>query len=60
MSAVAEEPEILEAEASLAESVPAFDNETLPQARLFNPWIVALVVTIRLRNTNRESLIAED
>ncbi|HTF62723.1 MAG TPA: DHA2 family efflux MFS transporter permease subunit [Edaphobacter sp.] len=46
MSAVLEEPGISEAEASLAEAVPQFDNKRLPQAKIFNPWIVALVVTI--------------
>ncbi|HEY8997448.1 MAG TPA: DHA2 family efflux MFS transporter permease subunit, partial [Edaphobacter sp.] len=46
MSATIEESEIALAESSLAESVPAFDNEQLPEARTFNPWIVAMVVTI--------------
>jgi MFS transporter, DHA2 family, multidrug resistance protein len=34
------------AEQSLADAAPQFDNERLPEARTFNPWIVALVVTI--------------
>ena len=46
MPAVLEKPGISEAKASLAEAVPQFDNERLPQAKIFNPWIVALVVTI--------------
>ena len=37
---------IAEAEASLADAVPEFDNERLPEAKVFNPWIVAIVVTI--------------
>jgi DHA2 family multidrug resistance protein len=34
------------AEAALAETIPAFDNEFEAPRRIFNPWIVALVVTI--------------
>ncbi len=34
------------AEAALASDIPSFDTEHLPQARIFNPWIVAMVVTI--------------
>jgi DHA2 family multidrug resistance protein len=46
MSTVLEEPELLGAEESLAEIAPQFDNERLPEPKIFNPWIVALVVTI--------------
>jgi DHA2 family multidrug resistance protein len=46
MPVLIEESEILQAEVSLAEIAPQFDNERLPEARVFNPWIVALVVTI--------------
>ncbi|WP_220464930.1 DHA2 family efflux MFS transporter permease subunit [Granulicella sp. 5B5] len=49
MSAVLDESErlgIAQAEDSLAETAPAFDNERLPEAKIFNPWIVAIVVTI--------------
>lgn len=46
MPAVLEEEELVEAEASLAEMAVPFDNERLPKARAFNPWIIALVVTI--------------
>ncbi len=48
MPAIAEPQEhvIAHAEQSLAETSPAFDNERTPEARVFNPWIVALVVTI--------------
>ena len=43
--------EIEEAEQSLAEIAPEFDNESptkteLPAPKAFNPWIVAIVVTI--------------
>ena len=48
-----EDPELLpapeaprQAEQALADSNPQFDNLAGPQARTFNPWIVALVVTI--------------
>jgi DHA2 family multidrug resistance protein len=41
-----QETGISEAELALAEGAPVFDNERTPEARLFNPWIVALVVTI--------------
>lgn len=34
------------AEASLASSIPSFDGQHLPPARVFSPWTVALVVTI--------------
>ena len=37
---------IAEAEAALADIAPQFDNERLPEAKVFNPWIVAIVVTI--------------
>ena len=33
-------------EAALAEGVPSFDNEFEAPRRIFNPWIVAMVVTI--------------
>ncbi len=36
---------ILESEQSLG-SAPRFDNERLPEVKVFNPWIVALVVTM--------------
>jgi DHA2 family multidrug resistance protein len=35
-----------EAELGLQEIAAPFDNERLPQAKVFNPWIVAMVVTI--------------
>ena len=31
---------------ALANIAPNFDNERLPEAKIFNPWIVAIVVTI--------------
>ncbi|SNS94076.1 MFS transporter, DHA2 family, multidrug resistance protein [Granulicella rosea] len=48
MPATAEPHEhvIAEAEQSLAEAAPAFDNQPAAAPRVFNPWIVALVVTI--------------
>jgi DHA2 family multidrug resistance protein len=46
MPAVMDELEVDRAEQSLAEIAPEFDNERLPQAKIFNPWIVAMVVTI--------------
>jgi MFS transporter, DHA2 family, multidrug resistance protein len=46
MPAVLEEEELVEAEASLAEIAAPFDNEHLPEPKVFNPWIIALVVTI--------------
>ncbi|HEV2710798.1 MAG TPA: DHA2 family efflux MFS transporter permease subunit [Edaphobacter sp.] len=46
MPAVLEEEELVEAEASLAEIATPFDNERLPEPKVFNPWIIALVVTI--------------
>ncbi len=39
-------PSVSQAEASLAQIAPRFDNERLPEAKTFNPWVVALVVTI--------------
>ncbi|WP_348266897.1 DHA2 family efflux MFS transporter permease subunit [Edaphobacter paludis] len=41
-----EEEELVEADASLAEIAAPFDNERLPEPKVFNPWIIALVVTI--------------
>jgi MFS transporter, DHA2 family, multidrug resistance protein len=46
MSALIEESEVAQAESPLAEIAPQFDNERLPEVRVFNPWIVAMVVTI--------------
>jgi len=46
MPALIEEQDIAQAEQSLAETAPLFDNESLQEAKAFNPWIVALVVTI--------------
>jgi DHA2 family multidrug resistance protein len=48
MPAIEEKSQLAEIspEAALAEGIPQFDNERLPQARVFNPWIVAMVVTI--------------
>ncbi len=46
MPAVLEEEELVQAEAALAEIAAPFDNERLPQPKVFNPWIIALVVTI--------------
>ena len=40
------EPEIAHVEKAPADIVPQFDNKRLPGARVFNPWIVAVVVTI--------------
>src|SRR5258708_20124569 len=40
------EPEIAHVEPALADIAPQFDNESLPEAKAFNPWIVAVVVTI--------------
>jgi len=34
------------AEAALAEGIPSFDEQHLSPAKVFNPWIVAIVVTI--------------
>jgi DHA2 family multidrug resistance protein len=39
-------PDMAHAEQSLADIAPQFDNERLPEAKAFNPWIVAIVVTI--------------
>ena len=38
--------EVTEAEVSIARDIPSFDQQHLSPARVFNPWIVALVVTI--------------
>ena len=38
--------EIAHVEQALADIAPEFDNERLPEAKAFNPWIVAIVVTI--------------
>jgi len=48
MPAIAEPPQhaSINPEQSLAGTAPQFDNERTPEARIFNPWIVALVVTI--------------
>lgn len=46
MPAVLEEEELVQAEESLAEIAAPFDNESLPKPKAFNPWIIALVVTI--------------
>ena len=46
MTALLEEPALVQPETSLREIAPAFDNERTPEPRVFNPWIVALVVTI--------------
>jgi DHA2 family multidrug resistance protein len=40
------EPEIAHIEKAPADIVPQFDNKRVPEARVFNPWIVAVVVTI--------------
>src|SRR6202789_269277 len=40
------EPEIAHVEKAPADIVPQFNNKRLPEARVFNPWIVAVVVTI--------------
>src|ERR1700749_1653334 len=45
------EAELEKLEQSLADTAPEFDNESLqpaekPQPKVFNPWIVAIVVTI--------------
>jgi DHA2 family multidrug resistance protein len=46
MPAVLEQEELLQPEAALAEMAAPFDNERLPKPKVFNPWIIALVVTI--------------
>ena len=46
MTALLEETALVRPETSLREIAPAFDNERTPEPRVFNPWIVALVVTI--------------
>ncbi|RXH56416.1 DHA2 family efflux MFS transporter permease subunit [Granulicella sibirica] len=46
MTTVLEEPALVPAEDSLRDIAPPFDNERTPEPRVFNPWIVALVVTI--------------
>jgi len=46
MPAVLEEEELVQPEEALAEIATPFDNERLPQPKVFNPWIIALVVTI--------------
>jgi len=46
MTATLTERSIAQAESSLAASSPKFDNERLPEAKLYNPWIIALVVTL--------------
>jgi MFS transporter, DHA2 family, multidrug resistance protein len=46
MPAVLEEEELVQPEAALAEIDAPFDNERLPEPKIFNPWIIALVVTI--------------
>jgi DHA2 family multidrug resistance protein len=38
--------EEIDAEAALAESIPAFDQQHVSPVRVFSPWIVAMVVTI--------------
>lgn len=43
---MAETFEEIDAEAALAESVPAFDQQHVSAVRGFSPWIVAMVVTI--------------
>ena len=40
------ELEVAHVEQALADIPPQFDNERLPEAKAFNPWIVAIVVTI--------------
>ena len=40
------EPEIARVEQALADIAPQFDNEHLPEAKAFNLWIVAIVMTI--------------
>jgi DHA2 family multidrug resistance protein len=34
------------AEAALASDIPSFDEQHLPPAKVFNPWVIAMVVTI--------------
>ena len=46
MPAVLEEEELVQPEAALVEMATPFDNEPLPEPKVFNPWIIALVVTI--------------
>jgi DHA2 family multidrug resistance protein len=40
------EPQIQPAEQALAAIAAPFDNEETPEAKIFSPWIVAMVVTI--------------
>ena len=46
MPAVLEEEELVQPEEALADVAAPFDNERLPKPKVFNPWIIALVVTI--------------
>jgi MFS transporter, DHA2 family, multidrug resistance protein len=46
MSKTTSKPENGHAEQALADIATQFDNERLPEAKAFNPWIVAIVVTI--------------
>jgi DHA2 family multidrug resistance protein len=46
MLAIEDKPEIEEVEQVLADIAPQLDNERLPEAKTFNPWVVALIVTI--------------
>ncbi len=46
MAEIVTERNLANAERSLADTAAQFDNERLPEAKIFNPWIVALVVTI--------------
>jgi DHA2 family multidrug resistance protein len=39
-------PENAPVEQALADIAPQFDNQPLPEVKTFNPWIVAIVVTI--------------
>jgi DHA2 family multidrug resistance protein len=39
-------PDIAHVQLTLADVAPRFDNKPLPEAKAFNPWVVAVVVTI--------------
>src|SRR5271170_4053461 len=46
MSTTTSNPENAYVEQALADIAPQFDNKPLPEAKAFNPWVVAVVVTI--------------
>jgi len=46
MTKTISKPEIAHVEQTVADIATQFDNKPLPEAKTFNPWIVAVVVTI--------------